>query len=247
MMPKFLLVLFLAFSIQVKAQSIVETLSGSGFSLMDSTGEKLANLVIPQTPHAMAMDKQIESRLYQWKSSRVAWLNNVTTSFNLNEGNLQKQDTVISNIFYPRYNLHVNIPLGEFFTRPRDAKKARADYQQSKFIKDIEIGRLKELIKKAYQEYQVNKYLLALQESVLQDESVLMTQTEEKFKKNELSLEVFTNASKRYNSELAERLTLMKEVSDSKIELETLLGMSLETAMTLLKEQEDKAREAANK
>ncbi|HEX2532128.1 MAG TPA: hypothetical protein VHK69_00255, partial [Chitinophagaceae bacterium] len=65
----------------------------------------------------------------------------------------------------------------------------------------------------------------------LQDEAVLLSQVQQKFETNQVSLETFTNASKRYNAELVKKVNLLRDVNTTKADLEYLLGMTLETAL----------------
>lgn len=233
-MKKILILMVTCACLQVKAQSLIDSVSRLGFTLEDSTAEKLALLAVSKNPGMKVLDKEIEANLYVWKSKRSGWLSSLTPSFNLNEGNLKRQDSALQNLFYPRYNFNLSLPLSTFFVRPKEAKQAKALYEESKYVKDAEIAKLKNQIKAAYQNYLANTYYLALQESLLQDEALLLSQTEDKFKKNQVSLEVFTNATKRYNAELVKKISLVRDVNTSKIELEGLLGMTWEEALAAI-------------
>ena len=101
-------------------------------------------------------------------------------------------------------------------------------------MKEEETQNLKANVNRAYQIYITNNYLLRLQETVLQDEIVLYNTIQEKFEKNQVALDVFTNSTKRYNDELVKKINLTREMHLSKIQLESLLGMSLEDAFKTL-------------
>lgn len=231
-MNKLILLLFIILSISAKGQSIVDSVNNPSFSLEDSVAEKLAEL-FTHNPNIEVLDKTIEANLYEWKRNKLNWLPNLTPSFNINERNIKKPDSALT--LYPRYNISLSFPLSNFFSNPKAAKTAKARYDGSIASKKVESENLKDQIKLNYKNYQTNKYLLALQETVLQDEAVLFAQIEQKFKKNEVSLEVFTLASKRYNGELVKKINLLHDVSTSKIQLENVLGMSLESALQLIK------------
>lgn len=228
-----LLFLFFAFiSLNSNAQSLIDSLTNPGFTMQDTIAEKLAIVAISNNPRLKAADKQIEADLYEWKRNKLNWLPNLTPSFNINEGNLRGKDTVIAT-FYPRYNLSLAIPISNFFSGPKAAKRAKAIYEGSQFVKEVEITNLKEQIKTAYQIYQANRYLVALQETVLRDEGILMKLAEQDFEKNKVTLEAFTLASKRYNAELVKKVNLLRDVNTSRNALEALLGMDLETALRM--------------
>lgn len=232
-MKRLFLGMLLFVSLAASAQSLSDQLRNPGFSLQDSIADKLATMVT-KTGYDKYYDKEIEGNLYELRRNKATWLNSFIVSGNLNEANLQNNNSTSAdgtNLFFPRYNFGFQLPLGAIFTRGGDVRMARAKYEQSKVNKDIEIGKLKEAIKMQYQEYSANKLLLELQQQVLQDESVLLEQITQKFDNNEVALEVFTNASKRYNTELARKVELLRDVNSAKIKLETLIGMRLEDAL----------------
>jgi outer membrane protein TolC len=229
-MKKILVILFLSAAVPASAQSLIDSLSNPGFTLQDTLAEKLAEVALTANPNLKLADRQVEAGLYGWQRSKSVMFNNVQASFNLNEGNINPPEDRV-NLFYPRYNLSLNLPLGLLVTRPKDIKIAQANYEGAKAAKEVQINNLKQQIKVAYQNYQASKYLLALQETVLQDEAVLLSQVQQKFETNQVSLETFTNASKRYNAELVKKVNLLRDVNTTKADLEYLLGMTLETAL----------------
>jgi len=230
-MYKYIFGLLLLLSFDLKAQTVVDSLSSLNFTFKDTLSDQLADLVVQKHNRTKVADKQIEAGLYEWKRTKTFWAANITPSFNLNEGNLRAQDSAFGNLFFPRYNLNLSVPLSTFFSRPKEAKKAKALYEESIVQKDMVVQELRLNIKLAYQNYLSNLYLLALQDAVMKDEQVLLSQVQENFESNKISLEAFTNANKRYNLEVGRRLLLLKDVNASKAQLELLLGMSLEAAV----------------
>ena len=232
-MKKLVLIACIFSSLSSFSQTIVDSLSSLSFTMKDDVAEKLAVLALEnkKNPNIVLLDKGVEAGFYGWKSARAAWTNSLNASFNVNEGNLKKRDTGIANVFYPRYNFNLSVPLGLFFARPKETKRARAEYEGMIASRDIQVTRMKSTIKANYQVYQLNRYLLALQDALMQDEAVLLSQTQQKFESNQVTLETFVNASKRYNGEVAKRITLLKDVNAARLEIETLIGMDLDTAL----------------
>ncbi len=201
----------------------------------DSVGFKLAELAIQNNPSIKAVDKQIDASRYNVKAIRGSWLNYIQGTFNVNERSLNGgTNPGEQNAFYPRYNLNIGIPLGLFFTKGSQVKQARSQWEEAGVRKEIESNELRKLVRQAYQNYKMAGSMVSLQEMVVQDEQVLYNQVEEKFKNNQVQLEIFTNASKRYNAELVKQLSLKNAVTMAKIELEALLAIDLETAMALI-------------
>lgn len=232
-MKHLLLVAFLYCSFHGYAQSSTDSITNPSLAFDDTTGKALAELATNSQAMKLA-SKVSEASRYEWKVTGVAWFDNLRASFNLNELNIKASGTE-QNVFYPRYNFNLVVPIGMLFTNGKETKKARAQYEGSLAQKNIVLADQKELIEVAYQEYQMQRILLALQETVVQDEAIAFSQIEDKFSKGTVTLEIFSAASKRYNTELSRRITLIRDRNVAKIRLEKLLGMTLEDALKMLK------------
>jgi outer membrane protein TolC len=228
-MKKLLLIIFLSSGIHAYSQTLMDSLTNLGLTMDDSTGKALAEFAAKSQPIIMA-NKIAENSAYDWKISRFAWFNNLKASFNLNELNIKPADPN-HNVFYPRYNFNFLVPVGMIFTNGKDIKKAKTLYEGALVQKDMMLSDQKELIEISYQEYQMQRILLSLQEIVVQDEVINYTQTEEKFSNGGVTLDVFSAASKRYNAELSKRISLIHDRNVAKIKLEKLLGIKLEDAL----------------
>ncbi len=231
-MKKILTLLLLLIYLNSEAQTIVDSLSNLSFTLKDTISDKLADLVTNKSLYVKSLDKQVEASKYEWQRSKTFWTNSLTASFNLNEGNIQsKNDSALGNFFFPRYNFNLSLPMGLIFSRPKETKRAKALFEETMIQRDITKQQLRQNIKNSYQNYLTNKYLLALQDAVLQDEGLLLSQVQAKFESNQTGLENFINSTKRYNGELVRKLTLLRDVNNSKTILENYIGMPLEDAL----------------
>lgn len=233
-MKKLLFLVLAGWQLSAQAQTMTDSVV---IEAADSIGIKLAELAIANNPSIKVIDKQIDGSRYAMKSMKGTWLNYVQGSFNINENSLgggQTTPGTEQNAFYPRYNLNIGIPLGLFFTKANQVKQSKAQYEEFGVRKDVEKLRLQQAVRQAYQNYEMARSLVLLQEMVVQDEQILYKQVEEKFKNNQVQLEIFVNGSKRYNAEIVKRLTLANTLATAKIDLETLLGMDLEVAMQMI-------------
>ncbi|MBI3138195.1 MAG: TolC family protein [Sphingobacteriales bacterium] len=220
----------LLIAVSSNAQSLADSLGNPGFNLQDSLADKLADLALNNKRVKLA-DKDINVKKFEVQKNKAAWLNNMSASFNLNEANIKSTGTDQNNIFFPRYNLGLTLPLGFFFSKAKDVQIARGNYEMAEALKEAQVEETREAIKMQYQVYQAGKYLLALHETILQDENVLLKEAEAKFAKNEIGLQAFTDASRRYNAELVKKIGLLKDLNNAKYQLETLIGMPLEDAL----------------
>jgi outer membrane protein TolC len=225
---------FLCLTGIAQSQSMYDSIRLTSVNLEDSIGDRLAELAIKNNRLAVN-DLEVTARKYEVGKARSAWLNNFTATYNVNEFNLRANQLDEQNVFFPRYNFGVTIPLSYPFSKSSDVKIAKARYEQAKVEKDLEIAQIKQLIKSRYQDYKSQSVLLSIQDKNIEDELVLFESAEDKFKRGEITLVSFTEASKRYNSELVQKVRLSKELSLLRINLETLLGMDLDEAIAKVK------------
>lgn len=239
-MKKIFIIILIVLSINSNAQSLSDSVGNPGFTLIDTIANKLAELAINNITFKVD-DAEIKGLNYEIKKNKATWLNSFNASFNLNEANINAVSSTSGqeNVYFPRYNFSFTLPIGSLITKAKDVQIAKARHEKALAVKDLSIENLKNSIKMQYQNYQANKYLLALHETILQDEKVLLSNVESKFENNEAGygLEVLTATSKRYNDELAKKINLLKDLNNSKVLLESLLGMSLEDAMLKIAEQ----------
>ena len=136
---------------------------------------------------------------------------------------------------YPRYNIGVVLPLGIFVNQPKQTQVAYYKYkaEEEGLRRTKENYRLQVLA--AYYNYVKDVELQAIQGEALQDAEFAYKKTEEQFGKGQTSVEIYTISSKRFNTELVNKTTLDTDTRIAKAQLEALLGMSLESAMTKTK------------
>jgi outer membrane protein TolC len=232
-MKKVIFTLLILFSLSAGAQSIINDISNPGFSLQDPVADKLAELGA-QNFMIQAAGKSIEMAEQDVKKAKSIWLNHVSPNFNLNEFSLARTLGVgnIGNSFWPRYNINLSLPLGMFAGNTSTIRKSKIALEQGKLNKEVEILNIKRNIRVYYQDYISNKYLLALQESLLQDEKILLDRVNSMFENNQVDLEVFTAATKKYNDLLAKKINLLKDINYAVYNLEGILGMPLEVALS---------------
>ena len=219
------LLLILVFSV-AGAQSLLDSVGNPGFNLQDTISEKLADLAITNR-NVVVEQRDLDVKKYEMKKNKAAWLNNIGANFNLNEANINSSSTNNANLFFPRYNLSLNLPLGYFFTKARDVQISKANIELKKAELDVKVYEIRQAIKLQYQAYRANMFLLALHEAILQDELVIWKKTEAKFAKNEVTLETLSSASKSYQAELVKKINLLKDLNTSKYTPGVGDGMSM--------------------
>ncbi len=232
-MRQLLILILSIISYSSYSQSIINDISNPGFSLQDPVAEKLAELSA-KNYMVQSAGKSIEMASEDVKKAKSAWLNHVTPNFNLNEFTLARTLGINTqfNTFWPRYNINLSLPLGMFAGNKSAVNKSKIAVEQAKLNQETIILNIKRNVRVYYQDYISNKYLLALQESLLQDEKILLDRVNTMFENNQVDLEVFTAATKKYNDLLAKKIILLKEINYAVFNLEELLGIPLDIALS---------------
>jgi outer membrane protein TolC len=229
-MKHHLFIFLLIISFKLNAQSLVDSISNTGFSLSETVADKLSTLAVNNRKVAIAQ-KTVEENKHEVGKSKSTFFNNIAFTSNFNEysinGTLQGQQ----NYFFPRYNLSLSLPFGFLFTQSKEVKVAKSKLDQSVLARDMEIDDVKQSIKTQYESYIANKYFLALHETLLQDQKILMDKVAASFENNQVDLDVFTSATKSFNDLLVKKISLIQQLNSSKYILENSLGMKLEDAL----------------
>lgn len=232
-MKKLILFLLVSIYLNAGAQSIINDISNPGFSLQDPVAEKLAELGT-KNYIIQSAGKSVEMAKEDVKKAKSLWFNQISPNFNLNEFTIARTLGINNqfNSFWPRYNINFSLPLGMFAGNKSILNKSKIAVEQAKLNQETVILNIKRNVKLFYQDYISNKYLLALQESLLQDEKILLDRVNTSFENNQVDLEVFTAATKKYNDLLAKKINLLKEINYSVYNLEEILGMPLDIAIS---------------
>jgi len=222
------------FALRGNTQNLSDSITYAGFSLQDVIAEKLSNLAINNYQIKIA-NKEIDVTTQEISRSKAAWLNNISVSGNLNEYSLKSTlgNSIITPQlnFYPRYNINLSLPLGFIMTRMSENKIAKINKEKSIDQRDKILYDLKQQIKTQYQLYLSNKYLLAIHESTIQDDKILFERVQTQFDNNQVDLEVYSSAVKKFNDQLTRKISLLRDFNASRYALEGLLGMDLNEAI----------------
>ena len=73
--------------------------------------------------------------------------------------------------------------------------------------------------------------MLAIHESTLQDDKILFERVQVQFENNQVDLEIYSVAAKKFNDQLTKKISLLRDVNASKYVLEGLIGMDLNEAL----------------
>lgn len=208
---------------------------------VDVIAKGLAQIAMENASVTKVDEANVKAAEYSYKVQKLSWLDNFRASGNLNEFTLKRtlgsnpNDIPAGRAFFPRYNFGVGVPFGIFVNQPRQTKVQYYRYQAE--VENLNAARqnLGLQTMTLYYDYVRTQRLYELQEEALQDASFAFTKTEENFSKNSATLEAYTAASKRYNTERGTKVSLERDLLVGKAQLEAILGMPLEVALLQVK------------
>ncbi|GEP88891.1 Outer membrane efflux protein [Chitinophaga terrae (ex Kim and Jung 2007)] len=180
-----------------------------------------------------AVSKEINK--YDKRIVGAQWLNHFSAAGNLNEFTI-KGNSNTNNVFYPRYNFGVLLPIGNLLKIPNETKRVKAEGRLLDKERESEVLAIKSKVLNLYEDYAANKQLYELHAPLLEDALLHFSQVEEKFRNNQdgVSLEQYKEAYRSYNGEMVKKIELEKLLRKSKLDLEEVVGMSLEEVMLKL-------------
>jgi outer membrane protein TolC len=190
--------------------------------------EKLVALAL-NGPASKILNNQSKINEYQLRAAKNTWVNLLTLSGNFNEQNVFTQNQAATFVF-PRYFFGINIPLGTLFSRTT-VKAAKEQISITKHNKDQLERDLKAEVLSKYKEYQNSGELIAIQSQTLDDEEAAFLQAKEKFRTGILNIDEYNIAQKKYNAEFTVKLNLQMQRDLLKLELERLIGTTLENVL----------------
>lgn len=192
---------------------------------------KLVELAL-QNPLLNEYDAKLQINHYEQTKAKAQWLNYLSAAGNLNEYTIKNSSTT-GNVFFPRYNFSLMIPIGSLLIIPADVKIKKTEKKEIGAARKVDERKLKADVLDAYELYVAAKKQLELQAPLLEDALAHYKQTEQKFGAAEKGISVvdYNAAYRIYNEELVRKVNLEKELKMAKIEMERLIGVTFEEAV----------------
>ena len=194
-----------------------------------SIEEKLVSLAL-DGPMYQAGEHQNKINEYTLKSQKQAWLNLLTISANYNDQTFAKTNPTNAYV-YPKFFTGINIPLGTILSRT-GVKSARESVEISKINQEQLARNIRTTVLTRYRKYMNFTELIANQREVVDDYQAAYEQAKTKFSENKITIEVHNTASKNYNDEYAKLLDLQMQQDIIRLELENMIGVSLDSVLT---------------
>ena len=227
--PSFTLFFLLFFIPSIWSQSIdYNKIIPSDSAAAKDIGEKLVLLAWKNNPDNAQVIDAASAANYEYKTSTVTWLNSLVFTGNLNEYNLTKQQaTTNQNIFFPRYNIGLNIPAGIYPVNHYTSRSFKKRFAVKVDQINSQKLELRRKVLNAYQEYLLAKELLKIQTTTSEESSTDLLIMQKKFKENRGTLQAYNEAQQKFTAESVTKLSYQRNFIVAKNDLERLIGVGV--------------------
>ena len=195
-------------------------------------GEKLVQLAWQNNPANHELIEKAKATKYDIDLAKWSWLRTVTASGNLNEYTINPEKAQEQNPtftpFFPRYNFGVTLSLGTIFLTPIEVRAAKSELKVAEELINQQKLALRAEVLTRYQDFLMAQKLFEIQNEVTEDEYSEFLLAEQDFKSGEVTMDGYKKSLKAYNTELAKRITLERDLKVAQIALEEMIGLRFE-------------------
>jgi len=191
--------------------------------------EKFTDIALQYNPTIKSFKDQAEISHYLIRVKKFSWLNQIVLTGNLNEYNLNPPPLTSSTGFglYPKYNFGITIPLGIFFTRPKEIRQARIQFDEDLDVLTQEKANIRIKISDKVQEFILQREQSIIMEGITEQFKINFMNKEKAFRSGTTSLADYTEAKHSYYTALSNSLKTKRDLMVAQYDLELLIGRPL--------------------
>jgi outer membrane protein TolC len=219
--------------------SVAQNQSSSTYSPNVKTSEtdireKLVQLAL-QNPNYEIADRRVSIAEYNLRKAKGSWLGLFSAQGNLNELSLKSNgggNGLNGQIFYPRYNFSLTLPLDFFSAKSNDVKAARENLYIAEAEKNERYRAIRREVLSKYEDYLMNKEKFELQARITQAEYTRYKLAEKDFEENRITAEAFNKIEAVYFEQLMRKTEMQRNLNVVKLELEEMIGVPFDDLLT---------------
>lgn len=194
--------------------------------------ERLVQLAL-QNPNYEIADRKVAVADYNLSKAKGGWLSMLSASGNLNELSIKQGGgsgggTEPNNLFFPRYNFAITLPLDFFTSRANEVKVARENVYIAEAEKNETYRKIRRDVLASYEDYLMHKEMLELQTRITQGEYTEYKLAEKDFADGTITPEAFKASETAYYTQQMKKAELQRNYNVARYELELMIGMSID-------------------
>ncbi|MBX2916023.1 MAG: TolC family protein [Cyclobacteriaceae bacterium] len=194
--------------------------------------EKLVQLAWNNNPESQMAKEGVDLAKGESKVAlRSRWSQFMGVSGNLNEFNIKaftNSDQNQGNLFFPRYNVYVQLPISLLVVTPHEKKVAQARINTAEQRVNLTKLEIRARVLRLYSDYKKAELVWIIRKQSMDDEESSYLLVEQKFKNGDATIEEYTRAQKNRNDQRIQLAFAENEYVKSKINLEEVIGVRLE-------------------
>lgn len=200
------------------------------FNVRDSLDirEQLVNQAM-QNSGLEADEANIRIAEYNLKKAKTTWMDALGASANINEFVVNNSPAAI---YYPKYNLGLNVPLSIFARQSNSVKVAKEMVSVSEVQKKEREKLIRTTVLTRYENYMEKKEQLQLATQATQEMQTTYLKAQKDYAANSIPLEQLNQTYLLYNTELSKQRTAQRDLNVAYIELEEMVGFRLKDILT---------------
>lgn len=228
-MKKILLLLLLAVNMSFAQSFRANEIIPSSKSVNLEYEEKLVLIAWNNYPENEVLQREVNIALDEVKKAQWTWADIVTVSGNINEFTIDPPSDELANRFFPRYNFGATLKLSMLGQTPAEIRQAKEQLKISEAKVNTQKLNIRATVLRSYRTYVMYKELLQLQTETTEDAYSAYALAEQQFKNGNTTLEEYNLSLDNYNQKKKDRIVAENQYITAKINLEELLGVSLES------------------
>ncbi len=192
--------------------------------------EKLIQLAWQNYPSSEIYSSRVKIAEKKISLERFNWTDDIKASFNFNQRNIEGGlfNTDATNNFFPWYNFGLGLSIGSFVKTPIKTAIAKEELDIAHATLNQHKLSIRAEVLKRYKDYQLKIELLKIRTQAVEDSYSTHLLITRDFEKGAATLEEFIRSSSAYSNSLEGKLIAEKNLLDSKIAIEEMIGVKLE-------------------
>lgn len=187
--------------------------------------EVLVQLAWINNPKYEGMQTDSRAERENIKLAQKSWLDGVSASFNINQGNLQPAS---QNSFFPVYNFSASFNLGTILKTNHHVRAAKERLRKVEHNIDQEKLQLRAEVLSRYRNYLYAIEMVKLRTQALEDLRSSYMLAKNNFEKGTASFRTYIEAANAYNNANAEKVSAEHQLALARIEIEEIIGVKLD-------------------
>jgi len=194
--------------------------------------EKLVQLAWQNYPSSEIYTSKVRIAEKKISLERFSWTDDVKASFNFNQRNIQQglssNPDEVGNNFFPWYNFGIGVTVGSFVQTPIRTSIAKEELDIANASLNQHKLSIRAEVLKRYKNHQLMLELLKIRTQAVEDAYSTHLLITRDFEKGAGTLEEFIKSAAAYNAATEAKLIAEKNVQESKITLEEMIGIKVE-------------------